>query len=53
MSEIAIHPHVCLRCKKEVKENEKEDVNSIRNSGYCCECIDLDFLSNPRIYKSK
>ena len=45
--------HTCLQCNKEVSEEDIHNTNSIRNSGYCCECFDLCFLANPLVHKEK
>ena len=42
--------HICLNCKKEVKEDNVLDTQSIINSGYCRECLDIDFTHNPKIF---
>jgi hypothetical protein len=42
--------HTCLGCKKEVKEDNTLDAKSIINSGYCTDCLDIDFTHNPKIW---
>ena len=41
--------HTCLGCKKEVKEDNVLDTKSIMNSGYCVDCLTLDFTHNLNI----